>query len=117
MKIIIENERMPSWNGDYAGRHWSARNAIAAEKHLLVRSQIDPDIQPFDKPVAITMIATYKDHPVDSCNMMAKLYTDGLIGWAIHDDDLRYVVKITTIPRLGDMNQVEIIIEEVEELS
>ena len=113
MRIFLENERAPSWNTYYSGKHWAKRKKMADEKHLLVRAHLDPNANPFEGPVAITLIATYKHHPVDSCNIMAKVYTDGLIGWVIEDDDMRYVTSTTCIPVLGDENSVEILIEEV----
>ena len=113
MRIFIDKDRAPSWNQFYSGKHWSGRSNIANEKHMLVRSQIDPETEMMT-PVTITLIATYKSKPVDADNIVDKVYIDGLIGWIIPDDDPDHVLAVTTISKIGDENSVEILIEEGE---
>src|SRR5690606_6238494 len=100
--ITIENERAPSWNGSYAGMHWSKRTALAHEKHLLVLALLPLDIEPFEVPVDIYVLATYRTQPVDSDNVVAKLYIDGLKGRVIQDDNSQWVCDVTTRAVLAD---------------
>lgn len=114
--LTLEDEQPISWNKMYAGRHWSKRQVEARRVHLAVRVALDPDWPIFDKPVAITVRAYFKNRRVqlDCSNVAAKLYEDGLIGWLIKDDSPQYVRSMTTVSLLDRKNpRVEIEITEV----
>lgn len=125
--VVLFGERPSSWNDWYSGKHWSARRREAQRCHALVRSALDPDDRPFDQPVVVHVIVYFKDQPLDSCNIPAKLYIDGLLArgdWQdgarslLWDDDMRYVVSTTTIPRLDQENpRVEIVLVVADESS
>jgi hypothetical protein len=112
--IELENERAPSWNVHWAGAKRKERIRIAQEKHLLVRSVIDPRWKPFDVPVIITIIAEYIGKPVDSSNVCLKPYEDALKTWLIHDDDPRYVVETRSIGLNSKRNHITLILEPVQ---
>lgn len=112
---MLEGEQPMSWNKMYAGLHWSDRKAEADRVHLAVRVAIDPDEPMFDKPVAITVRAYFKNKSVqlDASNVPAKLYEDGLIDWLIKDDSPQYVRSMTTVSLLDRQNpRIEIEIKE-----
>lgn len=114
MKIIIPDHRPPSWNKLYAGVHWTKRKAIADEAHKLVRAALPPDTEPFAVPVDITVTAYFKNRPLDASNVCAKIYEDGLIGFAIVDDGPRYVRSMRTVSRVDKQApRVEIDIEPI----
>jgi Holliday junction resolvase RusA-like endonuclease len=115
--LTLPNEQPISWNKMYAGLHWSKRQTEARRVHLEVRVALDPDEALFDKPVAITVWAYFKNKRVqlDCSNIAAKLYEDGLIGWLIEDDSPQYVRSMTTISLIDRENpRVEIEIKEVD---
>lgn len=122
--LILDGEQPISWNKMYAGAHWSKRKGEADRVHLTVRAAFDPQLllDPewviFDKPVAITVTAYFKNKRVqlDASNVPAKLYEDGLIGWLIEDDNPKYVRSMTTVSLLDRQNpRVEIEIKEIVE--
>lgn len=117
IKIVIPNERPPSWNQLYSAKlHWSKRMKLAQEKHLLVRACLDPNsIEMFEGPVQITFTVYFKDRPQDIDNIAPKMYIDGLKGWIIEDDDWRYVQKLTINKPLVDRDnpRIEMLIEEI----
>lgn len=109
MIIVIPDERPISWNQLYSGMHWSGRAKLAREKHLLVRCYLDPDIDPYEEPVSITVRAFFGDKPQDADNICDKLYIDGLCGYVIHDDSSTHVVSTTTESYVDEDNpRVEI---------
>jgi len=110
--LILEDEQPMSWNKIYAGLHWSERKEEAARVHLAVRAALDPDLPIFDKPVAITVTAYFKNKrfQLDASNIPAKIYEDGLIGWLIDDDSPQYVQSVTTVS-LIDQNNPRVLIE------
>lgn len=115
--LMLLGEQPMSWNKMYSGLHWSKRQSEAERVHLAVRGALDPDEPIFDKPVAITVRAYFKNKRVqlDCSNIAAKLYEDGLIGWLIEDDRPQYVEAITTVSLLDRNNpRVEIEIKEVD---
>lgn len=120
MRIVILtliDEKPMSWNKMYSGMHWADRLAEAERVHLAVRVAVDPNDQKFDKPVAITVRAYFKDKrsQLDASNITAKLYEDGLIGWLIEDDNPQHVQSMTTISLIDRENpRVEIEIKEVD---
>lgn len=116
-QIVLQlwDEKCPSRNQDYAGRHWSKRSSAASRIHQLVRSALDPDVLlPFSGRVDIEVIAYYNDkRRHDPDNVWAKPYVDGLVGWLIEDDNDKHVRRVTTEVRRGPV-RVEIIITPVE---
>lgn len=113
--LMLEGEQPMSWNKMYSGLHWSDRKAEADRVHLAVRVAIDPNEPMFDKPVAITVRAYFKNKSVqlDASNVSAKLYEDGLIDWLIKDDSPAYVRSMTTVSLLDRQNpRIEIEIKE-----
>lgn len=120
--LTIPDERPKSWNDFYGGKHWSVRKREAQRVHALVRSMLSPSDRPYDFPVAIRFTAYFKGRRQDSCNMMAKLYTDGLLATGdyedgfrslLWDDDMRYVVSTTCVPR-ADKDNPRVVIEILE---
>lgn len=109
MKIILEGERPISLNDWYSGKHWSVRKAEADRVHRIVRGGIDPNWPMFEVKVDIVVTVYFKNRPYDSCNIPAKPYIDGLIGWLIQDDSMKYVRSTKTIPLIDKANpRVEI---------
>ena len=80
------------------------------------RVQLGCEIEPFARPVRITVTVYFKDRPLDASNIPAKLFEDGLVhAGLLVDDNPTYVVGVTTQSRLATDEQppgVEIIIEE-----
>lgn len=97
--ITLHGVKCPSWNTLYSQNHWSKRRALADEMHLLVRAAIDPDSEPFDVPVDITVTAYYKGALVDADNVASKLLIDGLKGRVLRDDNPTWVRSVTTMSR------------------
>lgn len=123
VRLWLPGERPPSWNTYYRGGHWRKRSAEAQRVHELVywttRVQLGCEIEPFARPVRITVTVYFKDHPLDASNIPAKLFEDGLVhAGLLVDDNPTYVAGVTTQSRLATDEQppgVEIIIEEAEE--
>lgn len=110
VRITLDGETPISLNKYYAGAHWSKRKRDAQAQQLLVRSQIDPNIKPFDVPVKIKFTIYYKDKRIrDIDNATVKMYIDGLKPFVIHDDDWRYVEAVEKVYRYDKENpRVEI---------
>ncbi len=102
--ITLEGERPTSWNKYYSGKHWSKRAIEANRVHLLVQASLHfrEDIIPH--PVEITVTVYFKSRALDACNIPAKLYIDGLIGYWLTDDNPKFVRSVTTIPKLDKHN-------------
>lgn len=118
--LTLPSEQPMSWNKMYSGLHWSKRREEAARVHLAVRGALDPNEPMFDKAVAITVRAYFRNKRVqlDASNVAAKLYEDGLIGWLIEDDSPKYVRSMTTVSLRDRKNpRVEIQIEEIADES
>lgn len=101
IEITIPDYRAVSWNKLYAGQHWSKRTEMKLLAKALVREQLDPNQQPFQEPVDISIIAVYKHHPVDSDNVCDKILIDALKDFVIVDDDIAYVRRVCTEARIG----------------
>jgi Holliday junction resolvase RusA-like endonuclease len=112
--IVLEGERTPSWNGMYAGTHYSKRAKLANAIHLLVRSAVPDGFIPFDNLVDIHITAEMKGPVMDSDNVVAKVYIDGLRPHVIHDDDGKWVRRVTTEAVKAKENKVTIRVVEVE---
>lgn len=96
VKIVLIDEIPESLNKYYSGTHWNKRATEAQRQQLIVRAEIDPNMQPFTVPVSITFNIFYPDMRIrDIDNAMVKMYIDGLKPHLITDDDYRYVRSIT----------------------
>ncbi len=113
MKLIIPDHKAISWNYLYRGQHWSKRAKLAEDIHLLVYAsvcqQANNKEKLYGKKVDIHII-THQKRPIDSDNICAKLYIDGLKGLIITDDTPEYVGKVTTESIKDKKDWVEIII-------
>jgi hypothetical protein len=115
--LILEDEQPIGLNRLLAREHWTIRNEEVTRVKLAVRVAIDPNEPMFDKPVAITIRAYFKNKSVqlDASNVPAKLYEDGLIDWLIKDDSPQYVRSMTTVSLLDRQNpRIEIEIKEAK---
>jgi hypothetical protein len=102
--ITIPNEKPLRWIKFYARRHWSNRKAEAYRVHALVRAFVDPDSEPFDGPVYITITSYFKGRTLDPDNICSKLYIDGLKGWVIADDNRRHVRGVRSVSEVDRKN-------------
>lgn len=116
MKIILEGERPWSWNKMYAGVHWSERKKEADRVHELVRvATSDAKYSTMWCRVDIHITAYFDKRPLDSSNICAKMYEDGLIKAAIIvDDSPEWVRKVTVQSEIDKDNpRVEIKVNEI----
>ena len=102
--IVIPDERPISWNTLYGGKHWSWRSKEKNRVRLLVRAYLDVDTSPYNVPVDIEVTAFFKNRPLDSDNICAKLYIDALKGFLLAEDDRRYVRRVTTLAAVDKDN-------------
>lgn len=78
-----------------------------------VRASLTPQ-DPFTRPVDIE-ISAHQRRCIDSDNICAKLYIDGLRHAGILQDDTpTYVRKVTTQSVKGDSNWVEIGLDKIQ---
>lgn len=116
--LTLEGEQPMGLNKLLARNHWTLRDEEVGRVILAVRVALDPDEALFDKPVAITVRAYFKNRRVqlDCSNIPGKLYEDGLIGWLIEDDKPEFVRSMTTVSLIDRQNpRVEIEITEVSD--
>ena len=114
--IILADERCPSRNDLYAGKHWTVRKEMVDRIHQAVRAAIDPEqAHVYKERVDIHVHAYYDSKPVDSDNVEAKVYIDGLKGWWIADDDMEHVRTVSTTAHMADNCYVMIEIMPVRE--
>jgi hypothetical protein len=121
--IVLDGERPLSWNGMYAGKHFSKRSKMANLAHMLVRRAIPDGFIPFSKVVDIHITAEMKHPVMDSDNVVAKVMIDGLKPdkddshqpFVIRDDDPRWVRRVTTEAVKAKDNRVTIRVTEVEQ--
>ena len=98
----------------YAGIHWSKRKEVADRAHQLIRTSpySGNDIIPFEVPVHITYTVYFDKRPMDADNCCVKIYTDGLRGWCIEDDNPKYVSGVTVYSRVDrEHPRIEILIQ------
>lgn len=118
MKIVLPKER-PMSNNVFYGLHWAKQNEEAQRAHALVRYSLTRlQRVPFSEKVNIYITAYFKNRPLDSDNIAAKLYVDGLKGYIIHDDTPAYVGFVATKSEVDKENprvEVKIVPEELEE--
>lgn len=97
MTLTIKNYRAQSWNEIYSGTHWSVRQRLASEIHALVYKEIrEMGVSLISQPVNIFITAYFDKRPIDSDNVMSKLWVDGLKGYVIIDDTPKYVHWVGT---------------------
>lgn len=112
--LTIPDERAPGWNSTMR-MHWARRDALVGEMWLRVRPAMPATYAKFDCVVDVHVAATFKGTPLDSDNVCAKLYIDVLKGKLLHDDNARYLRRVTTESRHGKTNSVTITLTPVEE--
>jgi hypothetical protein len=114
LTILIEGERAPSWNGIYSGMHFAERSRMAKAIHWKVRAALPQDCELFDCVVDILLTATYRRNVPYADNIFCKGYIDGLKGHIIHDDNGRWVRRVTTEAVRGKEDSVLIVVMPVE---
>jgi hypothetical protein len=92
--IVLDGERPFSWNKYWSGMHWSKRSAEKDRVQMLVRAELDPNVQMFAQPVEIRVRAFFKGNVQDCSNICIKPYEDAIIGWLIKDDSPDYVTAV-----------------------
>lgn len=116
--IILPHARPVSWNTWYAGNHWSRRKLIADSVHKEVHvalyqlgyKQNTPPL-PFRVNIAITNY--FVKNGIDSDNIPAKFYIDGLKGILIQNDSPKFVGTVSTRSQKTDKDaRIEIEITE-----
>ena len=113
--LTIPGERPPSWNTFYSGKHWSVRKQEADTAHTIVRSLLDPDLEPFQGRVDVSITVYAPSKPTDADNICAKLYIDGLKGWWFEDDTPDYVRTVSTQSEVDKDNpRTEIVVTQIE---
>ena len=116
-ELLLEGERPMSWNTLYEQTHWGKRKEEADRVHWLVK--LETKNQGLDKvaigPVDITVTAFFDKRPLDADNICAKMYIDGLIGWAIENDSYKYVKSVKTVTCI-DRDNPRMVIEISEEV-
>ena len=63
--IVLDGERPFSWNKYWSGMHWSKRSAEKDRVQMLVRAELDPNVQMFAQPVEIRVRAFFKGNVQD----------------------------------------------------
>jgi len=111
-RIVIPG-RAVNWQQFYSGKHWSVRQEMAQRIHALVRAALDPEQPPFTGQIAVTITAQCVRNLMDSDNLAAKLYVDGIKGWFVPDDTPGWIKSVTTISEQGAVDQVIIEAEQI----
>ena len=113
MKITIPDYKLPSRNQLYSSNNWRNRKQIVDELKSIVSVYIPHKM--IDDRVDITIKAYYKTKLLrDSDNIEAKLVIDCLKGKVIHDDNVKYVRRVTTEAIIGaEENKLEIEIHSI----
>ena len=111
--LVLYDERPIGWNRFYAGTHWHKRKREADRVHWAVRAALDPDTaELFTAPVDIIFTAYFDRQPLDPDNLNVKFYIDGLKGYFIEDDTLKFISSVTTRSRIDKVKpRVEIDIQ------
>lgn len=118
MTIVLPGLRSPSQNEYYSSPHWSARQRMAKRIHSTVQNRLrEMDIGPGEtcrKRVDLEIVCYFDKRPLDSSNIVAKVFEDALKGWLIVDDSPKWVNRVSTLSQVDKENpRVEIIITEV----
>ena len=108
-KLIIQDHKVISWNKLYQQKHWSYRKELADTIHNLVFFLAKQQkIKPVKKKIDI-YIQAYQTRTIDSDNICAKLYIDGLkFAKIIKDDTPKYVGKVTLESIKSKQNSISI---------
>jgi hypothetical protein len=102
VKITIPDYKLPSRNQLYSSNNWYARKALVDELKSIVGAYVPNKM--IDDRVDITIKAYYKTKLLrDSDNIEAKLVIDCLKGKVIHDDNVKYVRRVTTEAIIGSI--------------
>lgn len=120
MTIVLAGLRSPSQNDYYSSPHWSARQRMAQQIHHAVHKRLEEmDIGPGEtcrKRVSLHVICYFDKRPLDSSNIVVKIFEDALKGWLLVDDSPKWVDTVSGTSRIDRENpRTEIIITEVEE--
>jgi len=120
LTIVLRGERSPSRNKFWSSPHWSVRSKEAKRIHALVQGRLlEMGIErgtTCNKRVEIEIVGYFDKKPLDCSNVESKPYEDGLIGWLIVYDSIKWVDGVTTRSRIDKANpRVEITLTEVEE--
>ena len=116
LTLHLPGEVAPSWNRFYAGEHWVERRALAADAKIAVRDAVPLDLPPITVPVFLRFDATFTAHPLDPDNIMAKIYTDGLVtSGVLAGDDWRRVRGVAVFSHKGREPGITITIYEAEQ--
>lgn len=95
-RITLPDHKAISWNKIYSQGHWSTRKKLADDIHFLMKI-VSKDIPFIKERVDILIIASFKTRALDSSNICAKLYEDGLVkAGKIKDDSPKYVRMVST---------------------
>lgn len=110
-RITLPDHKAISWNKIYAQGHWTTRKKLVDEVHFRVKIACK-GIGLINGRVSIMIIADFKTRPLDSSNIAAKLYEDGLIkAGIIKDDSPEHVRMVSTESRpKQEKDQVHIFI-------
>lgn len=109
-----------SWNSIYSANSKWIRNSFATDIHTLVRNEllvrgygVQKTKNYFKNKVDIDIVAYFTNRPLDSDNIPAKLYIDGLKDYLIANDGYKYVGKVSTESVLTEgKDRIEITITE-----
>lgn len=121
LTIILPGEKPISWNIFYGGRHWTYRRILAEDIHqkvaVTIRSMGITATEPLiDYRVNIRITAFYTKSHIDSDNIPAKLYIDGLKSIILSDDSPHFVGTVSTrSQKTTGKNRLEIEITKDEE--
>lgn len=118
MKIIIKG-RSPSWNKIYQSKSWYTRREIVDDVHARVQYvmlemgyRLQKKDNYFKKKVDISLVGYFKHRPLDSDNIPAKLYIDGLKDYLLSNDAFAQVGKVSVESKIDPEERVEIVINE-----
>ena len=108
--LVIElDEPVVSWNTLYSSKHWAVRKKLAQRVHdtiaLALRASFGDEYPQFEYPVEV-LVESYSKRPIDSDNVCAKLYIDGLVGTVIQDDSPPYVQRVVLTSRKAGENKL-----------
>lgn len=114
MKIVLQGEHPITNNKFFSGIHHTKRTARKNDAKWVLLAAIPPDAEMIEGKVHITITSFFDAHPIDADNVCVKYYIDGLKGRIIPNDDIRYVMAVTSIVCIDKDNpRVEIEVKQV----